>query len=292
MHAVKNNNKHYRKMKKTLLIAAAALAAGVISSEAQVYSQNIVGYVNVVTYPNSFNFIANQLVTADGNNINTVLANGNFISGGTGASQATAQSTLWIPQPGGGYFNLFYWSSNDLYVLNGNSPYGPSGWYDGNAVLATNLLSPGQAVFLQNSSPTAITNTLVGVVPTGSTTNSIRSGFNALSIVAPLGSTSLDSTNVSLPVSGDAVNQETAWFWVGNGNAGQSWKNAYYYTAAYLLSIDPTYVADGYVPGWYDDQGNNISGNAAYPYWPKVGQGFFLQFPGSNTQWISTFNVN
>ena len=35
-------------MKKTLLIAAAALVAGVISSEAQVYSANIVGYVNVV----------------------------------------------------------------------------------------------------------------------------------------------------------------------------------------------------------------------------------------------------
>jgi hypothetical protein len=35
-------------MKKTLLIAAAALAASVISSQAQVYSQNIVGYANVV----------------------------------------------------------------------------------------------------------------------------------------------------------------------------------------------------------------------------------------------------
>src|SRR6516162_592977 len=34
-------------MKKTLLIAAAALAAGVISTQAQVYSQNIVGYCNV-----------------------------------------------------------------------------------------------------------------------------------------------------------------------------------------------------------------------------------------------------
>ncbi len=40
-------------MKKTLLIAAAALVAGVISSEAQVYSANIVGYVNVVMPANS-----------------------------------------------------------------------------------------------------------------------------------------------------------------------------------------------------------------------------------------------
>lgn len=34
-------------MKKALLFAAAALAAGVVSSEAQVYSQNIVGYANL-----------------------------------------------------------------------------------------------------------------------------------------------------------------------------------------------------------------------------------------------------
>src|ERR1035437_7936553 len=35
-------------MKKTLLMAAAALAAGIITSQAQpVYSQNIVGYINV-----------------------------------------------------------------------------------------------------------------------------------------------------------------------------------------------------------------------------------------------------
>src|SRR5690242_16700762 len=34
---------------KTLLIAAAALAAGIVTSQAQVYSQNIVGYANVTT---------------------------------------------------------------------------------------------------------------------------------------------------------------------------------------------------------------------------------------------------
>src|SRR5450631_4220979 len=50
-------------MKKTLLIAAAALVAGVISSEAQVYSANIVGYVNFVSVTNSpgFQMICNPL---------------------------------------------------------------------------------------------------------------------------------------------------------------------------------------------------------------------------------------
>jgi hypothetical protein len=42
-------------MRKTLLIAAAALAASVISSQAGVYSQNIVGYVNV---PSPLGYIA------------------------------------------------------------------------------------------------------------------------------------------------------------------------------------------------------------------------------------------
>ena len=32
-------------MRKTLLIAAAALAGSIISSQAQVYSQNVVGYL-------------------------------------------------------------------------------------------------------------------------------------------------------------------------------------------------------------------------------------------------------
>jgi hypothetical protein len=42
---------------KTLLIAAAALAAGVISSQAQVYSQNIVGYANVPTTTGGYNYM-------------------------------------------------------------------------------------------------------------------------------------------------------------------------------------------------------------------------------------------
>jgi hypothetical protein len=46
---------------KTLLIAAAALAAGVISSEAQVYSANIVGYVNVNLPAGQLALISNPL---------------------------------------------------------------------------------------------------------------------------------------------------------------------------------------------------------------------------------------
>ena len=43
-------------MRKTLLIAAAALASSVISSQAGVYSQNIVGYVNVPTINPAYDY--------------------------------------------------------------------------------------------------------------------------------------------------------------------------------------------------------------------------------------------
>src|ERR1035437_3613111 len=61
-------------MKKTLLIAAAALAAGIITSQAQpVYSQNIVGYVNV---PAAVGFTAmDNPLNNNGNNSATNLFN-------------------------------------------------------------------------------------------------------------------------------------------------------------------------------------------------------------------------
>jgi len=84
---------------KTLLIAAAALAAGVISSQAQVYSQNIVGYVNtpaVVGFTamanplgNSNNSATNLFDTTSGANDGSVL----YIWTGTKYSQVQFDST-------------------------------------------------------------------------------------------------------------------------------------------------------------------------------------------------------
>jgi hypothetical protein len=59
-------------MRKTLLIAAAALAAGVISSQAQVYSQNIVGYVNQPLKA-GFNTVANPLDNSTGNTLTNLV---------------------------------------------------------------------------------------------------------------------------------------------------------------------------------------------------------------------------
>jgi hypothetical protein len=59
---------------KSLFIAAAALAAGIASSSAQVYSQNVVGYINL-TLNEGFNMISAQLDldgTGTNNTVNTV----------------------------------------------------------------------------------------------------------------------------------------------------------------------------------------------------------------------------
>ena len=58
-------------MKKTLLMAAAALAAGVISTQAQVYSQNVVGYYNLNLVA-GYNMVANQFTVGNSNGLNEI----------------------------------------------------------------------------------------------------------------------------------------------------------------------------------------------------------------------------
>ncbi len=128
---------------KTLLIAAAALAAGVMSSQAQVYSQNIVGYVNV----NLTNGVLAQAATPldfDGtgtnNPVSTVLGtnlpSGSvvFVFNGSGYDTLTfsppqkGQPPVWsnpayLLNPGEGYFILPSASATVTYtgnVLQGN----------------------------------------------------------------------------------------------------------------------------------------------------------------------------
>ena len=61
-------------MKKTLLIAAATLAAGVISIQAQVYSQNIVGYMNQTLVPGYAN-LCNTFDIGTGNTLTNMIQN-------------------------------------------------------------------------------------------------------------------------------------------------------------------------------------------------------------------------
>lgn len=141
---------------KTLLIAAAAMAAGVATSMAQTtYSQNVVGYANVVLKGNGqFSLVANPFDDGNGNIQTNILA---------GALPKQSQLLTWT----GSTFAL---------VTKGGSP---AVW--GSAV----SLPPGQGFFIRNGAPGGgspdVTNTFVGsiIVNVGnSVTNDEPVGFS------------------------------------------------------------------------------------------------------------------
>jgi hypothetical protein len=157
---------------KALLIAAAALAVGVVSSQAQVYSQNIVGYVNLPVQAN-WNVIANPLDNAGGNAITNLIANpvgnldGTYVYIWNGTSFTIEQ----------------YDSSQTTGFANGGDT----------AAVPAPIINPGTGIFL-NSTYTTFTNTFVGTVHLGSgtypgtSTNIISTAaFNFVSSVLPVG---------------------------------------------------------------------------------------------------------
>jgi hypothetical protein len=152
---------------KTLLLTAALVAAGVASSMAQtsnVYSLNIVGYVNLPLTP-GYNLVANQLDVDGIDNVNTVLTNG------------TPDQT-----------QLFTW--NGLGFNPSVTFFAGTGWLDlnngGNP--ATNNVPPGQAFFLFNPNSTTNTITLVGQVNSSTNHFTVNAGYGFYAVVPPLAS--------------------------------------------------------------------------------------------------------
>lgn len=162
---------------KTLLLTAALAAAGALSSMAQsnVYSLNIVGYVNLAVQGSGsgkFTMIANPL-NAPTNNI------GNLIPT---APDFTAVY-LWT----GSGFNIATFSF-------------------GNWDHPEYTLAPGQGAFINTSSP--FTNTFVGNVLTGNLTNSFGAGYSIVSSQVPQADT---ADNLGLTAS--LNNFDTVYKW-------------------------------------------------------------------------------
>jgi hypothetical protein len=237
---------------KTLLIAAAALAVGIISSEAQVYSQNVVGYINLTVTNHTFAMVANQLDTGS-NTLDNVLANG--------AISSSTAILLWDPVSGG-YKQFIYYNSDD-------SPDGNAGWYDLGGNPSTNKLDIGSGGFIHNSAGSDITFTLVGQVVQGTNQYPVVSGYNIYSIPEPL-STNLDS--VKFP----AISSSTTYV---------LWNGAGFNPALIYYNADDS--PDGNA-GWYLG-GTPEDGNPAV--WPKVGQSFFINHPGGSDTWTNGFMV-
>jgi len=172
-----------------MILGAALLAAGVASSMAQsnVYSVNVVGYINL-NLTNGLNMVANQLDFDGTGTNNTVigvfsnsLPNGSFVYKFTAGNFATYQ------------FSRGAWSGNTTGVS----------------------LNPGEGCFV--SVPSPVTVTTVGQVLQGTTTNSLSGALSMVSSTFPL-SGAIDSTgNGGLgytPVNGDDV---YLWDPVGQG---------------------------------------------------------------------------
>jgi hypothetical protein len=138
---------------KTLLLTAVLGIAGAVSSSAQVYSVNAVGYVNVVI-PRGFSMIANPLKAADSKisaliptaPSGTTIYKFNATTGGYASSTFDDLDNAWLPDP-----NI--------------------------------TLTPGEGAFINGAA--AFTNTFVGEVLTGSLTNSMSAGFQIRSSQVP-----------------------------------------------------------------------------------------------------------
>lgn len=168
---------------KTLLIAAAALAAGIATSQAQVYSQNIVGYVNQSLPAGQFALLANPL--DDGTNT----ANDLF-----GALPNKSQIQLW----NGASFASY---------TKGASGFSPNP-----------AIPVGVGVFVKSA--TAFTNTFVGNVvpgPGNSVTNNLSAGvFMLVGSTIPVGGTFNDVGTNTINLVSTLPNKSQVQIWNGS----------------------------------------------------------------------------
>jgi len=176
---------------KILLTAAAALVAGLVSSNAQIYSANVVGYMTV-QLTNGFTMVANQL-DLDGTGTN----NGIYTVVGTNMPNL-AQVEAW----------------------NGNG-FSPSKFSTGthkwsaNNQLFTNAMSIGSGFFVQSSVNTNFIE--IGNVIQGTNMIPISVGFQVISPTAPL------SGGIHTVFGYNPSKLDNVEVWNGNGFSPHKW---------------------------------------------------------------------
>jgi hypothetical protein len=155
-HTVTTEQKQKHMRTKTLLIAAAALAVGAGISMAQTYSQNVVGYANVVIAGNgAYTLLANPFDDGNGNHMTNVM---------NSSLPNASQVLTWDPI--GGYST--YQKGGTAHTWNGNP-----------------TLPPGAGFFVRNGNvgggSLPLTNTFVGTVIAqvgASVTNQLPLGYS------------------------------------------------------------------------------------------------------------------
>jgi hypothetical protein len=150
--------------KTLLLAAAAALAAGISTSQAQVYSANVVGYVNIPVTPNQFKLIDPALdIDGTGTN-NTILSL---------LSTNLATGTFVYVFNGSGYDVLNY-----APLTRNGTPV----WQLSGTNASTYPLNPGEGFWVLDPTDTNVVET--GTVLQGSLTNKYVPATGLFSLVA------------------------------------------------------------------------------------------------------------
>jgi hypothetical protein len=196
---------------KALLIAAAALAVGVMTSQAQVYSQNIVGYVNQPV-PQGYNNLDLPLDLSAGNTLTNIFINTVNPTSGSG------------PYDGA---TVYSWngSAYTIYTLDSGQPTGVGDAQDFHPV-ASPTINSGTLIYLNNNTGVSLTNTIVGTVhvdgvatgaqTVGTTTNNLPQGYSFVSSKLPIGggiTTVLQLTNpVSVATGSGPLDGATVYF--------------------------------------------------------------------------------
>jgi len=255
-------------MRKTLLIAASALAASVISSQAGVYSQNVVGYANIGAPVGGHQYLITcPFKVGVSNGINEVFG-----------TSLPPSSTVLIWN-GTGFDTALY----DPTDPNGSGPGAPV-WYQGDdstPLVPLPTLPPGQGFFLVPSAP--ITNVFAGAVGVNVGTSNkmvLSTGghqYLVASVVPYAGAVTNGNTSTGGPNLNGLPPSSTLLIWNGTG-----------YGVALYDPTDPNGSGPG-APLWYqgDDSTPYVdpvtSGNVPNI---AVGQGFFL-VPSAPYTWTT-----
>jgi hypothetical protein len=176
---------------KTLLLAAVLGVATVASSLAQVYSVNIVGYINK-SLPVGFSMVANQLNATPDNKVATVLAG--------------------VTKPNG--FAVYKWTGAGYLSISF-----VDGAWEGDDVDMT--MAPGEGVWIYT--PTALTATFVGEVQLQSSI-AIAAGFSIVS--SPIPQKAALDTVLGFPIAnGDQIYQlNPTGGYIANSYVDNAWE--------------------------------------------------------------------
>jgi len=249
---------------KTLLLTAALVAAGVASSMAQsnVYSLNIVGYVNIPVQAGKLYILNNPFDDGLGNDINDVLST----SMNTNAFTFDGSSAFTFT-PAGGYIEADYAAVNPT-----NGSWGENTGFK--------KITPGTGFWYVQSGNGDGVLTFTGSVVLNST--NVVFGNNS-SLLTMMGSAYPASTNlVALGMNWLAVTTFGLAGGAHDGDAIFRWN-----PAAQNFSTSPGGEYDfAAVTGWAGPTGgtNGPSFN--------VGEGFFYDAAQNTDNWIQSFTVN